>query len=238
MSEKIKFFVDGKECLAERGQTIYEAAKANGVYIPVLCHFEGLKPVGSCRICSVRVNGRWMAACTQPVTEGMMVENQTPEVEEYRKAIIEMLFVEGNHFCPACEKSGNCELQALAYRYQIMVPQFPYLFPKKDIEAFPTFLLEHNRCVLCRRCLRAIETKDGRKIFVMKNRSGQVRINVDRKLAARMSEEEAQKAMDICPVGAILKKEVGFKVPIGKRKYDSKPIGSEIEEKSEEVKNE
>jgi hypothetical protein len=70
----------------------------------------------------------------------------------------------------------------------------------------------------------------------MKNRSSQVRINVDRKLAARMSEEEAQKAMDICPVGAILKKEVGFKVPIGKRKYDSKPIGSEIEEKSEEVK--
>jgi [NiFe] hydrogenase diaphorase moiety small subunit len=236
MPEKIKFFIDGKECLAERGQTIYEAAKANGVYIPVLCHFEGLKPVGSCRICSVRVNGRWMAACTQPVTEGMMVENQTPEVEEYRKAIIEMLFVEGNHFCPTCEKSGNCELQALAYRYQIMVPQFPYLFPKKDIEAFPTFLLEHNRCVLCRRCLRAIETKDGRKIFAMKNRSSQVRINVDRKLAARMSEEEAQKAMDICPVGAILKKEVGFKVPIGKRKYDSKPIGSEIEEKSEEVK--
>jgi len=236
MPEKIKFFIDGKECLAERGQTIYEAAKANGVYIPVLCHFEGLKPVGSCRICSVRVNGRWMAACTQPVTEGMMVENQTPEVEEYRKAIIEMLFVEGNHFCPTCEKSGNCELQALAYRYQIMVPQFPYLFPKKDIEAFPTFLLEHNRCVLCRRCLRAIEAKDGRKIFAMKNRSGQVRINVDRKLAARMSEEEAQKAMDICPVGAILKKEVGFKVPIGKRKYDTKPIGSEIEEKSEEVK--
>ncbi len=93
MPEKIKFFIDGKECLAEPGQTIYEAARVNGVYIPILCHYEGLKPVGSCRICSVRVNGRWMAACTQPVTEGMMVENHTPEVEEYRKAIIEMLFV-------------------------------------------------------------------------------------------------------------------------------------------------
>lgn len=238
MPDKIKFFIDGKECWAHPGQTIYEAARANGVYIPVLCHYEGLKPVGSCRICSVRVNGRWMASCTQPVTEGMMVENHTPEVEEYRKAIIEMLFVEGNHFCPACEKSGNCELQALAYRYQIMVPQFPYLFPKKEIEAFPTFLLEHNRCVQCRRCIRAIQTKDGKKIFAMKNRSGQVRINVDRKLAARLSEEETRKAMDICPVGAILKKEVGFRIPIGKRKYDRKPIGSEIEEKKEEVKNE
>ncbi len=230
MPEPIKFTIDGKECLAEPGQTIYEAAKANGVYIPVLCHFEGLKPVGSCRICSVRVNGRWMAACTQPVSPGMVVENSSPEVEEYRKSIIEMLFVEGNHFCPACEKSGNCELQALAYRYQIMVPRFPYLFPKKDIEAFPKFLLEHNRCVQCRRCIRAIQTPDGKKIFDMKNRSGRVRINVDRKLAAKLSEEEAQKAMDICPVGAILKKEVGFRIPIGKRKYDKKPIGSEIEE--------
>ncbi|MCI4445795.1 MAG: (2Fe-2S)-binding protein [Candidatus Aminicenantes bacterium] len=236
MPDKIKFTIDGKEYLAESGQTIYEAAKANGVYIPVLCHYEGLKPVGSCRICSVRVNGRWMASCTQPVTEGMVIENQTPEVEEYRKAIIEMLLVEGNHFCPTCEKSGNCELQALAYRYQIMVPQFPYLFPKREIEAFPGFLLEHNRCIQCQRCVRAIQTRDGQKIFAMKNRSKDVRVNVDRKLAAKMSEDQIQKAMDICPVGAILKKEVGFKVPIGKRKYDSKPIGSEIEEKSEEVK--
>lgn len=231
MPDKIKFTVDGKECQAEAGMTIYEAAKANGIYIPVLCHFEGLKPVGSCRICSVRVNGRWMAACTQPVTPGMVIENNSPEVEEYRKAIIEMLFVEGNHFCPACEKSGNCELQALAYRYQIMVPRFPYLFPKKDIEAFPKFLLEHNRCVQCQRCIRAIQSPDGKKVFVMKNRSGRVRINVDRKLAARLSDEEAQKAMDICPVGAILRKEVGFRIPIGRRKYDRQPIGSDIEEK-------
>lgn len=231
MPDKIKFTVDGKECQAEAGMTIYEAAKDNGIYIPVLCHFEGLKPVGSCRICSVRVNGRWMAACTQPVTPGMVIENASPEVEEYRKAIIEMLFVEGNHFCPACEKSGNCELQALAYRYQIMVPRFPYLFPKKDIEAFPKFLLEHNRCVQCQRCIRAIQSPDGKKVFVMKNRSGRVRINVDRKLAARLSDEEAQKAMDICPVGAILRKEVGFRIPIGRRKYDRQPIGSDIEEK-------
>ncbi|MDH7493334.1 MAG: 2Fe-2S iron-sulfur cluster-binding protein [Candidatus Saccharicenans sp.] len=231
MPEVIKFTIDGKECQAEAGQTIYEAAVANGVYIPVLCHFEGLKPVGSCRICSVRVNGRWMASCTQPVTPGLVIENDVPEVEEYRKAIIEMLFVEGNHFCPACEKSGNCELQALAYRYQIMVPQFPYLFPKKEIEAFPKFLLEHNRCVLCQRCLRAVQTKDGKKIFALKNRSGRVRINVDKKLAARLTEEEAQKAMEVCPVGAILKKEVGFRLPIGKRKFDHRPIGSEIEEK-------
>jgi len=231
MPQKIKFTIDGKECLAEAGQTIYEAAKSNGVFIPVLCHYEGLKPVGSCRVCSVRVNGRWMASCTQPITEGMVIENAVPEVEEYRKAILDMLFVEGNHFCPTCEKSGNCELQALAYRYQIMVPRFPYLFSKKDIEAFPGFLVEQNRCILCQRCIRAIQTGDGQKIFTMKNRSKDVRLNVDKKLASKMSEEQIQKAMDICPVGAILKKEVGFRIPIGKRKFDHTPIGNELEEK-------
>jgi len=229
MPEKLKFSIDGREGLADQGMTIYEAAKANGVYIPVLCHYEGLKPVGSCRICSVLVNGRWMASCTQPLSEGMVIENNTPQVIEYRRAIIEMLFSEGNHFCPACEKSGNCELQALAYRYSIMVPRFPYQFPQRQIEAYPGFLLEHNRCVQCQRCVRAIQTEDGRKIFAMKNRSKDVRVNVDPKLAAKLSPDQIQKAMDICPVGAILKKEVGFIRPIGQRKYDRQPIGSEIE---------
>lgn len=229
MSEKLKFSIDGREGLADQGMTIYEAAKANGVYIPVLCHYEGLKPVGSCRICSVMVNGRWMASCTQPLSEGMAIENDTPPVVEYRRAIIEMLFSEGNHFCPACEKSGNCELQALAYRYGIMVPRFPYQFPQRQIEAYAGFLLEHNRCVQCQRCVRAIQTEDGRKIFAMKNRSKDLRVNVDRKLAAKLSPDQIQKAMDICPVGAILKKEVGFIRPIGQRKYDHQPIGSEIE---------
>ncbi|MDD8020604.1 MAG: 2Fe-2S iron-sulfur cluster-binding protein [Acidobacteriota bacterium] len=231
MPEKLKFSIDGREGLADQGMTIYEAARVIGVYIPVLCHYEGLKPVGSCRICSILVNGRWLASCTQPLSEGMVIENNTPQVIEYRRAIIEMLLAEGNHFCPACEKSGNCELQALAYRYGIMVPRFPYQFPQRQIEAYPGFLLDHNRCVQCQRCVRAIQTEDGQKIFAMKNRSKDVRVNVDRKLAAKLSPDQIQKAMDICPVGAILKKEVGFLRPIGQRKYDRQPIGSEIEGK-------
>ena len=229
MPDKLKFSLDGRECLGQQGMTIYEAAKANGVYIPILCHYEGLKPVGSCRICSVLVNGRWMASCTQPLSEGMVIENDTPQVNEYRRAIVEMLLAEGNHFCPACEKSGNCELQALAYRLGILVPRFPYQFPKRKIEAYPGFLLEHNRCIQCQRCVRGIQAEGGLKIFAMKNRSSAVKVNVDRKLAAKLSEEQIQKAMDLCPVGAILKKEVGFVRPIGQRKYDRQPIGSEIE---------
>ena len=228
MSE-IHFTIDGKPCVAQPGQTIVEAANANGVWIPVLCRYEGLKPAGSCRICTVRVAGRFMAACTQPVTEGMAVENEVPDLEDMRKALVEMLFVEGNHFCPSCEKSGNCELQALGYRYRLTAPRFPYLWPGRAIDAGSPFLmLEHNRCIQCRRCVQAVKAKDGRKVFAAVERGGRVSIEVDGKLADKLSEEEARKAMELCPVGAILKKRTGFAVPIGKRKYDHEPIGSEV----------
>lgn len=224
----IHFTIDGKPCVARPGQTIVEAALANGVWIPVLCRFEGLKPAGSCRICTVRVAGRFMAACTQPVTEGMAVENEVADLEDMRKALVEMLFVEGNHFCPSCEKSGNCELQALGYRYRLTAPRFPYLWPGRAIDAGSPFLmLEHNRCIQCRCCVQAVKAKDGRKVFAAVERGGRVSIEVDGKLAAKLSEEEARKAMELCPVGAIIKKRTGFAVPIGKRKYDHAPIGSE-----------
>jgi len=227
---EIHFTIDGRACTAKPGQTIVEAAKANGVYIPVLCHYEGLKPVGSCRICTVRVAGRYMAACTQPVTEGLAVENAASDLEDMRKSLIEMFFVEGNHFCPACEKSGNCELQALAYRYRIMVPRFPYLWPGRALQAGPSkLMLERNRCIQCLRCVRGVKAKDGRKIFASIQRGARVTIEIDAQLAAKLSEAEACRAMDICPVGAILRKETGFAVPIGRRKFDHAPIGSDIE---------
>ncbi|MGZ7065270.1 MAG: 2Fe-2S iron-sulfur cluster-binding protein [Candidatus Aminicenantales bacterium] len=230
---EIRFTIDGKECRGKPGQTIVEAAKDSGVYIPVLCHYEGLKPVGSCRICTVRVGGKYMAACTQPVSEGMAVENTAPDLEDMRRALIEMLFVEGNHLCPTCEKSGNCELQAMAYRYRIMAPRFPYLFPVKDLDgSSPKIVLDRNRCIQCLRCVRAIRAKDGRKVFASRGRTRHVTIEVDRELAERLSDEEALRARDVCPVGSILRKGVGFAVPIGRRKFDGKPIGSDVEEKA------
>ena len=230
MSETVKFTIDGKECQGKKGQYIVDAASDNGVYIPVLCHMRDLIPAGSCRICTVKVNGRNMAACTTPVDEGMAIENNSPELLDIRKAIVEMLFVEGNHFCPSCEKSGNCDLQGLGYRYQMLAPRFPYTFERREIDATtPKIFLERNRCIFCKRCVRVIKDNEGRNIFAFKGRGATLEINIDRKLAANISDETAQKAMDICPVGAILRKEVGFINPIGSRKYDNAPIGSDIE---------
>ena len=230
MSNKITFTIDGKECKAESGKTIALAAKENGVYIPGLCNYPGLKPRSSCRICTVKVNGRPMTACTSPVQEGIVVENNTTELNEIRKTIIEILFVSGNHFCPACEKSGNCELQALAYRLQMMAPRFPFEFPEKEIDAsHPLIIKDQNRCILCKRCVRGIRDEQGKGIFAYKNRSNKSEVVVDKVLAARLTPEKAQEAMDICPVGSILVRERGFITPIGKRKFDKSPIGSDIE---------
>ncbi len=230
MSQYVKFTVDGTECMGIRGQFLVDAARENGVYIPTLCNYPGVKPKGGCRICTVRVNGKLMTACTTPVGENMSVENEVKDIDELRKSIIELLFIEGNHFCPACEKSGNCELQALAYRFRMLVPRFPYQFPVRKVDAsHPRIIKEQNRCILCKRCIRAITDENGRSIFAYRRRSARVEVVVDPKLGKQLTEELAQKAMDVCPVGSIIVKEKGFQIPISERKYDIIPIGSDIE---------
>jgi [NiFe] hydrogenase diaphorase moiety small subunit len=230
MNQIVKFTIDGIECMAEKGTYLVDAAKENGIFIPTLCNYTGVKPKGSCRICTVKINGRLMTACTTPVSESMVIENHAKEIEELRKAIIELFFVEGNHFCPACEKGGSCELQALAYRYKIMSPRYPFAFPQREVDATnPLLIKDQNRCILCKRCIRAITDEKGRTIFAYKRRSSHVEIVIDPHLGKELTIETAQKAMDVCPVGALLVREKGFDVPIGERKYDKMPIGADIE---------
>lgn len=230
MNNTIKFKIDGKELVAEKGQTIVEAAKANHVFIPTLCNFEGLPPKGCCRICTIKINNRFMTSCTTPVAEGMEVESNIPEINDFRKGIVELLFVSGNHFCPACEKSGNCELQALAYRFGMMVPRFPFLFPQKEIDASsPKIIKEQNRCIMCKRCIKGIKDEKGRSYFAYQNRGNKLEVILDEKMGKEITDALARKAMDNCPVGSIIYKERGYYQPIGTRKFDKKPIGSEIE---------
>lgn len=230
MSSVVKFTINGKECMGEKGTYLVQAAKENGIYIPTLCNYEGIKPRGSCRICTVKINNRLMTSCTTKITEGMVIETNTDELNEYRKMIIEILFVEGNHFCPSCERSGNCELQALGYRFKVLAPRFDYQFQKRGIDASnPKLIKDHNRCILCKRCIRGIKDEEGRNIFAFRKRGYHVEITLDTELAQNISDELALKAMKICPVGALIKKEIGFIEPIGTRQYDKKPIGSEIE---------
>lgn len=230
MSKTVKILIDDRELTAEKGQNIIDVAHANGIYIPTLCNFPGIEPKGSCRICTLRVNGRLMTACTTPVANGMNIENNADDINELRKSIIELLFVEGNHFCPSCEKSGDCELQALAYKFKMMAPRFPYMFPVRKVYASnPKIIKEQNRCILCKRCIRSIKDDKGRSIFAYRRRGNKAEVIVDKRLGRKLTDELALKSMQVCPVGSILVKEKGFAVPIGERRFDKKPIGSEID---------
>lgn len=226
MHQVLKFKIDGTDCLGYKGQYITDAAAANGVYVPTLCNIPGIKPRGACRICNVRVNGRLMTACTTPLSNGMNIESGSEELNDLRKAIVELMLTEGNHFCPSCEKSGNCELQALAYRFEITVPRFPFQFPEREIEAsHPKLIKDHNRCILCKRCIRVVKDEEGRSIFAFGKRGNKITINIDTELAKNMSDEKAREAYDICPVGALLLRDNAFREPIGTRKFDHHPIG-------------
>jgi [NiFe] hydrogenase diaphorase moiety small subunit len=227
MSE-VNFTMDGKTVAGRVGQTILKAAEAVGIYIPRLCAYKSLIPHGSCRVCSVRVNGRIQAACVQTVSEGMVVENDTPEIREFRKAIVDMLFVEGNHYCMFCEKSGLCELQALAYRFGITAPQFPLLNPDRPIDlSHPDVYLDHNRCILCGRCVRASQELDNKNVFQFVGRGFRKRLQVNGEALAATSLAVTDEVTASCPCGALMKKRVGYAVPIGQRPFDLRPIGSE-----------
>ncbi len=233
MSETFTFVIDDKEIEGCFGQTILEAAEEAGVYIPRLCHLKGLTPFGSCRVCTCMVNGRAMAACTQPAAPGMIVENASERVTEIRKSLVEMLFVEGNHFCMFCERSGDCELQGLAYRFGIAAPRYPYLFPERDLDAsHDDIFIDRNRCVLCGRCVRASREKDGKHVFGFVGRGPAKRVQVNAEAAlAETKVAVTDEAVAACPVGAILKKRTAYRVPVGERRYDHEPIGSDIEKR-------
>lgn len=218
----IQITIDGKAITTEEGRLLAEVAAEHGVYIPTLCYLKGYPSLGTCRVCSVRVNGTVNAACTVKATRGLKVEVETPEMAEMRQAMVEFLFAEGNHNCPSCEKSGRCQLQAVGYEVDMMVSRFPYRFPVRESDqASKTIWLERDRCIFCQRCVEFIRDKEtGRKIFSISHRSAESRIEIDVELADRMPPEQVKEAVDICPVGTILSKGVGYDDPIGRRKYE------------------
>jgi NADH dehydrogenase/NADH:ubiquinone oxidoreductase subunit G len=222
----ISIELDGQQLTAKEGQSVVQAARDHGIYIPTLCDFKSLRPAGTCRLCTVKIAGRYVSGCTTVVSHGMIIENNSSEITELRKNLIEMLFVEGNHMCPSCEKSGDCELQAIAYRYQISAPRFPFSFTHRKVDAsLPHLLIEHNRCIQCLRCVRGVKAKDGHDLFGFVNRGGQISIAVDITDPEAGSEMTAEQAMRICPVGALVKKGGAYATPIGERKFDHEPIG-------------
>lgn len=233
MSQPPTFKLDGRDIPFEPGQTIMQAAQAAGAYIPHLCHHADFDPIGSCKVCSVRIKGRTVTSCTMPASAGMEVESEAPDINRDRKRLIQMLFVEGNHHCPFCEKSGNCHLQALGYHLGMHDTHFVHEYPQHAVDAtHPDVMLDHSRCVLCELCVRASREVDGKNVFAIGGRGANTTLLVNSPSGQLHDSDVAvtDRAVHICPVGALMPKRQGFVIPIGQRPYDAADIAQRPED--------
>jgi [NiFe] hydrogenase diaphorase moiety small subunit len=215
--------IDGRDIPFEQGQTIMDAALAAGVYIPHLCHRPGLKPHGSCKLCVVEIDGRNVSSCTMPAAAGQRISSDTAELNEQRRTLTQMLFIEGNHICPSCEKTGDCSLQAVAYHLGMTDGHFPHFYPRREVDAsHPAIMLDRDRCILCELCVRASRDVDGKNVFAIAGRGLDAHLVVNT-ASGRLADSDIavdDLAANVCPVGAILVKERGYEVPIGRRIFD------------------
>jgi bidirectional [NiFe] hydrogenase diaphorase subunit len=203
--------IDDQDVGARPDETILEVARENDIYIPTLCHLEGLAPVGACRLCLVEVEGRrgLAAACTTLVSEGMQVYTNTERLVNYRRMILEMLFIEGNHVCAVCVSNGFCELQALAARLGMDHSELAYRHPVKSVDvSHYRYGIDHNRCVLCTRCVRVCDVIEGAHTWDIEGRGikAQVVTDLNQPWGESQTCTGCGKCVQVCPTGALFKK--------------------------------
>jgi bidirectional [NiFe] hydrogenase diaphorase subunit len=203
--------IDGKDVSGREDQTILEVARENGIRIPTMCHLEGLTNIGACRLCLVEVKGarRLLPACVTRVEEGMEVQTDTPLLQKHRRMVIEFMFSARNHVCSVCVSNGFCELQAAAQRLGVTHISVPYRYPKLPVDAsHERFAVDHNRCILCTRCVRVCHEIEGAHTWDIMGRGVDARVITDLNQPWGSSETctSCGKCVNVCPTGALFEK--------------------------------
>lgn len=202
----ITLTINGELVSGRNGQSLMDVIKEHDIYIPSLCHMSGLSERGGCRLCTVDVQGRLMAACVTEALEGMVVQTDTPQLQAYRRMLLELLFAERNHVCAVCVMNGRCELQDTAAKVGMDHVRFDYLVPDLPMDAsHERFVVDHNRCILCTRCVRVCDEVEGAHTWDMSGRGINSLVTTD--LGTPWGDSQSctscGKCVQLCPTGAL-----------------------------------
>ena len=190
---------------------VLDVARSNNIDIPTLCHLEGLADLASCRLCVVEVapTGRLFPACMLPAEQGMVVTANNDRLRRHRQQIIELLFLERNHVCAVCVANNDCELQARAEKFGLTHFELCQVNPKLEVDAtHDRFAIDHNRCILCLRCVRVCADVEGAFTWGVGGRGMSTQVITD--AAAPWGDSatctSCGKCVQVCPTGALFEK--------------------------------
>lgn len=223
-TESITLHIDGTDISCRAGETVLDVARENAIDIPTLCQLDGLTIWGGCRLCMVEVAGspKLHAACATACQEGMTITTNSPRLHEYRRMIVEMLFAERNHVCAVCVSNGHCELQNMAVKLGIDHVRFHYRFPHLDVDNSNDYMrMDHNRCILCARCVRVCGEIEGAHTKDVKGRGIMAAIihDLDQPWGESTTCTGCGKCVNVCPTGALTRRTLGVGEMIKKAEF-------------------